>query len=101
MYAGQVVEEGPADAVLDDPRMPYTLGLLRSVPRLDLPRERVLPPIPGSPPDLTYIAPGCSFAPRCAFRIDRCVEDSPSLDPVGTARQMRCWVDVSTGKERA
>jgi oligopeptide transport system ATP-binding protein len=100
MYAGQAVEEGPADAVLDDPRMPYTLGLLRSVPRMDLPRNRALASIPGSPPDLTRIAPGCSFAPRCAFRIDRCAKESPSLEAIGSARRMRCWVDVKTSEAK-
>ena len=100
MYAGRIVEEGPTEDVLDDPRMPYTLGLLRSVPRLDLPRQSALTPIPGTPPDPTVVVPGCPFAPRCLFRIDHCDGANPALDNVGPAHRIACWVDVTTGGPR-
>jgi oligopeptide transport system ATP-binding protein len=101
MYAGRIVEEGPTELVLDDPRMPYTLGLLRSVPRLDLPRQVALTPIPGTPPDPTAISAGCPFRPRCSFRIDRCAAEDPALDRVGPAHRIACWVDVTTGAPRS
>src|SRR5262249_15601922 len=72
MYAGLVAEDAPTGLVLDAPRMPYTLGLLKSVPRLDLPRQGSLTPIPGTPPDPRHVPQGCPFGPRCSFRIDRC-----------------------------
>jgi oligopeptide transport system ATP-binding protein len=100
MYAGRIVEEGPTDLVLDDPRMPYTLGLLRSVPRLDLPRQVALTPIPGTPPDPTVVSAGCPFRPRCSFRIERCAVEDPPLDRVGPAHRIACWVDVTTGAPR-
>ena len=100
MYAGRIVEEGPTEHVLDDPRMPYTLGLLRSVPRLDLPRQVALVPIPGSPPDPTKIVPGCPFYPRCPFHIERCLVENPPLEPVRPGHGIACWVDVTTGLPR-
>ena len=101
MYAGRIVEEGPTEDVLDDPRMPYTLGLLRSVPRLDLPRQSALTPIPGTPPDPTVVTAGCPFLPRCPFRIDRCRAENPALDNVGPGHRIACWVDVSVGAPRS
>src|SRR5919108_5147290 len=74
MYAGRMVEQGSAQEVYANPRHPYTLGLLHSVPRLDEPRRARLDPIQGQPPDLTRLPLGCSFAPRCAYRIERCSE---------------------------
>ena len=74
MYAGQVVETGTVDAVFREPRHPYTLGLLRSVPDFDLVREH-LSSIPGSPPDLAAPPAGCRFHPRCAFVHDDCRGD--------------------------
>ena len=100
MYAGGIVEDGPTDQVLDDPRMPYTLGLLRSVPRLDLPRQAALTPIPGSPPDPMHVPPGCPFAPRCPFRIDVCDVERPALEHIGQSHRIACWVDVTTGAPR-
>jgi oligopeptide transport system ATP-binding protein len=101
MYAGRIVEEGPTEVVLDDPRMPYTLGLLRSVPRLDLPRQAALTPIPGTPPDPTVMSAGCPFQPRCSFRIERCKVDDPALEEVRSAHRIACWVDVTTGAPRS
>ena len=79
MYAGRLVELGPTETLLADPAHPYTIGLLRSLPRLDRPRQAALTPIEGSPPDLASNLEGCPFAPRCAWRLDRCWTDAPPL----------------------
>ncbi|HEV8663746.1 MAG TPA: ABC transporter ATP-binding protein [Candidatus Methylomirabilis sp.] len=92
MYAGKVIERGTARQIYHDPRHPYTLGLLRSVPRLDLPRKAKLDPIEGQPPDLVRLPPGCSFAPRCKFAIPRCAHDVPPLMPVTGDHLSACWV---------
>jgi oligopeptide/dipeptide ABC transporter ATP-binding protein len=92
MYAGRIVERGTAAALYADPRHPYTLGLLRSVPRLDAPRRSRLSPIDGQPPDLTRLPPGCAFAPRCAFRVERCAHERPELSPSGADGHLAaCW----------
>ncbi len=92
MYAGKVIERGPAAAIYERPRHPYTLGLLRSVPRLDRPRRERLDPIPGQPPDLARLPAGCSFQPRCRFAVVRCGQESPPLAPVGEGHFAACWV---------
>ena len=85
MYAGRIVESGTAAALYHDPHHPYTMALLRSVPRLDRPRQARLDPIDGQPPDLTRLDRGCSFRPRCRFAIDACAKVRPPLEPVGPA----------------
>ncbi len=95
MYSGFIVEEAPVDDIYEKPRHPYTLGLLRSIPRLDLGRQKRLIPIEGLPPDLLDPPTHCPFAPRCPFVIDRCWEENPPLDPVGPNRRAACWVDIS------
>jgi peptide/nickel transport system ATP-binding protein len=80
MYAGKLVESGTADDVFYTPRMPYTLGLLGSLPRLDRPSER-LTPIPGAPPSLVNMPPGCPFTPRCPLAQELCDEVEPALEP--------------------
>ena len=92
MYAGKVVEQGRARDIYHSPRHPYTLGLLRSVPRLDLPRKAKLDPIDGQPPDPANLGPGCSFAPRCKFAIEKCPHEVPPLTPVRTGHLSACWV---------
>jgi peptide/nickel transport system ATP-binding protein len=82
MYAGRAVETGPADEIYYHSRMPYTLGLLGSLPRLDSGSRGPLRPIPGSPPSLLNLPPGCSFAPRCPLVIDRCRTEDPALKEV-------------------
>lgn len=77
MYAGRIVETAPVDALFARPRMPYTLGLLGSVPRLDV--AVPLTPIPGGPPAPGGAGPGCSFAPRCPLAADACRTDEPEL----------------------
>jgi oligopeptide/dipeptide ABC transporter ATP-binding protein len=92
MYAGKIIERGTAREIYANPRHPYTLGLLRSVPRLDEPRRARLDPIEGQPPDLSRLPGGCSFAPRCAFRVERCAVETPPLRAVGGAAHVSaCW----------
>jgi oligopeptide/dipeptide ABC transporter ATP-binding protein len=82
MYAGKAVETGSIIDIFDRPRMPYTLGLLGSLPSIDSDDER-LTPITGSPPSLLNLPPGCPFAPRCPMARARCTEEEPELRPVG------------------
>jgi oligopeptide/dipeptide ABC transporter ATP-binding protein len=92
MYAGRIVERGTARELYANPRHPYTLGLLKSVPRLDVPRRQRLDPIDGQPPDLTRLPPGCAFGPRCAFRVERCVAEIPPLHPIDAPGHVTaCW----------
>src|SRR3972149_3673273 len=92
MYAGKIVEHGTAREIYADPRHPYTLGLLRSVPRLDEPKREKLAPIQGQPPDLTRLPRGCAFAPRCAYSIARCATEIPPLDAVDGSHLSACCV---------
>ncbi len=92
MYAGRIIERGTARELYRNPRHPYTLGLLRSVPRLDEPRRERLAPIEGQPPDLTRLPPGCAFAPRCGFRVERCLNEAPPLEAVDADGHLAaCW----------
>ena len=91
MYAGRIIERATAAELYANPRHPYTLGLLRSVPRLDEPRRARLAPIEGQPPDLTRLPLGCSFAPRCAFKVARCEKEAPALEPVCDGHVSACW----------
>ena len=79
MYAGRVAETAGADAVFHAPRHPYTLGLLTSLARLDRRRTDRLRPIPGQPPSLIRVPPGCAFHPRCGFATERCHLEVPPL----------------------
>jgi oligopeptide/dipeptide ABC transporter ATP-binding protein len=83
MYAGRIVESGPAAAIYRDPRHPYTIALLRSVPRLDRPRLTRLEPVDGQPPDLTRLDGGCAFRPRCRFALPACADARPALTGIG------------------
>ncbi len=91
MYAGKIIEQGSAIQIYHQPSHPYTLGLLRSVPRLDRPRQAKLEPIEGQPPDLTRLGAGCAFRPRCRFAIDRCAREIPALEAVGEGHTSACW----------
>jgi oligopeptide transport system ATP-binding protein len=95
MYAGRVVESGPTEDVFANPKHPYTWSLLGSIPRLDAEAHAPLRAIEGLPPDLTDLPRGCAFHPRCPFRIDRCVRDTPALLPVGSTQRAACWVTQS------
>ena len=89
MYAGHIVETGKCDEVLDDPRHPYTIGLIRSLPRDKDDRPR-LDPIPGLPPDLSQEIPGCPFADRCGHCTQLCREEMPPVTDLGGGRSVRC-----------
>ena len=92
LYAGRLVEEGPVETVLRDPRHPYTVGLLRCVPRGGLRKDHGrLDTIPGFLPSLGADLPGCVFADRCALADDRCQVEEPSLESVGVGHESRCW----------
>jgi peptide/nickel transport system ATP-binding protein len=102
MYAGQVVESGPAAVVLGAPAHPYTMGLYNAFP--DLERSTgTLVPIQGSPPDLHAPPAGCRFAPRCPFAEPRCRIDAPSLDEIDPGHRAACWrsAEAPTLRERA
>jgi peptide/nickel transport system ATP-binding protein len=93
MYAGRLVESGSVDDIFHRSRMPYTVGLLGSLPRLDMNRNRPPTPIKGSPPSLTALPPGCPFAPRCRLAIDACAVQEPVLRPMpatGTPHLSAC-----------
>jgi peptide/nickel transport system ATP-binding protein/oligopeptide transport system ATP-binding protein len=90
MYAGEIVESGTVATIFDDPRHPYTQGLLRSMPDLTSPGDR-LPVIAGRVPELTELPPACRFAPRCPNRIPRCDETHPELERSDDNRQLRCY----------
>ncbi len=100
MYAGRIIETASAADVYGKPRHPYTLGLLKSVPRLDQALKEKLDPIEGLPPDLIDLPPGCPFRPRCKFTIDKCATEYPPLLNVGENHRAACWVDVTTGLPR-
>jgi len=87
MYAGKAVESGPVEPVYADPRMPYTIGLLGSVPRLDRPGQP-LTPIEGAPPDVTRLPQGCPFVPRCPVAISVCETVEPALEPTADGRRL-------------
>lgn len=91
MYAGTLVEAGTADQLFSSPRHPYTLGLLQSVPRLDLGRRQPLRPIPGAPRNMLSEPDACPFAPRCRYRIERCTAELPLLEPLDTGQRAACF----------
>jgi len=91
MYAGRLVESGPTDVIYGQPRHPYTMGLIQSVPRLDLPRKRKLYVIDGLPPHLAHLPKGCVFSPRCKFVIDKCRQERPDLVDMGENHLSACF----------
>jgi peptide/nickel transport system ATP-binding protein len=95
MYAGRVVERGSKRDIFYDPQMPYTWGLLGSIPRLDRPRVERLHTIEGSPPSLINPPEGCKFRPRCPHAFDKCRQEPPLENRVETPGHLdRCWLDV-------
>ena len=94
MYAGRIVESASADEIYRAPRHPYTIGLLRSVPRLDQPIADKLVPIEGQPPNPLDLPSGCAFHPRCPFAITRCRSEAPVLRRGADGHAVACWVDV-------
>ncbi len=92
MYAGYIVERGPVKDIYASPRHPYTIGLLGSLPRLDEAPGTKLTSVPGLPPDLLVLPPGCPFADRCAYAEDHCVEEMPPLEETDQpGRTVACW----------
>jgi len=89
MYAGFVVESATTADLFAKPSHPYTVGLLHSMPRLDAQPGEPLIPIEGTPPDLRFAPVGCPFAPRCAWRIDRCFTEMPALEPIGATAEIQ------------
>ena len=90
MYAARIIEQGSADHVFLEPAHPYAIGLMRSIPRLDLPRGIKLETIEGLPPDLRNPPQGCRFAPRCRYRIDACTQIDPPLLDVASGHASAC-----------
>jgi oligopeptide transport system ATP-binding protein len=100
MYAGNIVEAAPVKAIYGDPRHPYTIGLLGSLPRLDEIREEKLSSIEGLPPDLIALPEGCPFEARCVYAQEKCRLERPQLEPVAPRHRIACWVDVTQAAPR-
>jgi len=98
MYAGKMVEYGPADLVFTEPKHPYTDALLKAIPRLRGPIDRLVY-IPGQPPDLTRPPPGCRFAPRCPLATEECHEREPPLFRLPDGRLSACWLNKEEALE--
>jgi peptide/nickel transport system ATP-binding protein len=99
MYAGRIVETGPVEELIGRPRHPYTIGLLATRAHGGRLEGRRLPAIPGSPPDLGSLSPGCAFAPRCPFERAACRASQPAEIAVGPGHHMRCIRPVATGAD--
>ena len=98
MYAGRLVESGSAAEIYKAPRHPYTMALLRSVPRLDRPRQARLDPVEGQPPDLTRLDDGCAFRPRCRFAVAACAQFRPPLEAAGASGHLAaCFRSAELG----
>jgi peptide/nickel transport system ATP-binding protein len=89
IYAGQIVEYGPASRIFHNPKHPYTIGLIRAFPNIEAKRTTLIS-IPGSPPDLIHPPEGCRFQPRCRFATPKCKE-MPELETVEAEHNSRCW----------
>lgn len=98
MYAGKIREMAPSEDLYGNPKHPYTLGLLGSVPRLDTRREAgKLTQIPGDVPDPTRMPTGCAFHPRCDYAIERCTQEDPWMEPVSDNHVTACWENARVG----
>jgi len=103
MYGGTVVESAPVDDLYENPQHPYTIGLLKAIPRLDAEGEaetEVLESIEGTPPDLYQELTLCPFAPRCPYAFDRCWEELPPLIKVRNQHEAACFYNVERGEPR-
>jgi len=94
MYAGSIVESGLTDEIFANPKHPYTIGLLKSVPRLDKPKTKDLDVIEGMPPNLARLPEGCPFSERCRFVMDQCREEKPVLEEVSEGHFRACFYDA-------
>jgi oligopeptide transport system ATP-binding protein len=90
MYAGRIVESGPVREIFHNPQHPYTAGLLASMPRLDESEATRLATIPGQPPNLQRLPPGCAFTDRCRYAFERCPAERPDLRPIAPDRRKAC-----------
>ena len=98
MYAGRIVEHGSVETIFEKPSHPYTIALMASIPELGGTANR-LATIEGAPPALLgNLPPGCPFAPRCQARVERCVTESPALQPIATGHAVACWVAQAGGR---
>ena len=95
MYAGKLVESGTTETIFTEPKHPYTIGLMASVPRLDSPRKVAPRAIEGLPPNLAHLPDGCSFSPRCSWAMDQCHEEPPQLEEVSEGHYRSCFYDAS------
>jgi oligopeptide transport system ATP-binding protein len=100
MYGGYFVEEAKVDELFNNPRHPYTIGLLGSMPRLDTDQRTRLISIEGSPPIFFEKPNHCPFAPRCNLVMERCWHENPTLEVVDADHRSACWVDIDTRRER-
>jgi oligopeptide transport system ATP-binding protein len=100
MYGGYIIEEAPVKQLYKHPQHPYTMGLLGSLPRLDLGSKKRLISVEGIPPVLYEIPKGCPFAPRCHYAVEHCLTENPTLIQIEAGHRAACWVDPATGKER-
>ncbi len=99
MYAGRIVESGPTKEIFGRPRHPYTIGLLKCIPRLDEEEGKKLIPINGLPPNLINMPPTCAFLPRCSWKIDKCSKKPwPELTSVSSNHFIRCYVNTKEKK---
>lgn len=101
MYLGQVVEEAEVEALFENPLHPYTMGLLKSIPKIDGERKTKLSTIGGTVPALNEVPQGCRFATRCAYATEQCLKEEPILEDVPNEnRKVRCWnyMDIQKGK---
>jgi peptide/nickel transport system ATP-binding protein/oligopeptide transport system ATP-binding protein len=104
MYAAQVIETGEVEDIFRNPKMPYTAGLMNSIPRLGSSVNKVrLQAIPGTVPALTSLPDGCRFNPRCAFTTDACRATQPSLESAGEGHMIRCsrWQELNLTERQA
>jgi oligopeptide transport system ATP-binding protein len=95
MYAGNLAESAPTEALYAEPKHPYTIGLLASVPRLDSPRKKPPRLIKGLPPNLAQLPKGCTFSPRCPYAMDKCRRERPVLEQVGPDHYRTCFYDAA------
>ena len=100
MYGGYIIEEAMVQELFANPSHPYTIGLMRSLPRVDEEKSRKLQPIEGTPPVLYDKPTSCPFAPRCKWAVERCWTENPVLDNISDGHRIACWVDVKTGRTR-
>ncbi|MFS0823006.1 ABC transporter ATP-binding protein [Bacillus sp. 1P02SD] len=100
MYAGEIVETGSVEEIFSKPTHPYTKGLLKSIPRLDMDKHEKLSTITGTPPDLLDPPKGCSFYPRCEMAMKICAEHKPEFEAVSPTQYSSCWLKHPMAKNR-